>query len=58
MHSEDLAHQDESVRLFEQAGLASNARFARHHHDLMRRVGRFPHRNGLLGLRPTPNPGA
>ncbi len=49
MHSEDLAHQDESVRLFEQAGLASNARFARHHRDLIRRFGRFPHRNGLLG---------
>ncbi len=49
MHSENPAHQDESVRLFEQAELASNARFARHHRDLIRRFGRFPHRNGLLG---------
>ena len=49
MHSEDLAHQDLSVRLFEQAGLASNARFARHHRDLIRRFGRFPHRNAILG---------
>lgn len=49
MHSENLAHQDESVHLFEQAGLASNARFARHHRELIRRFGRFPHRNTILG---------
>lgn len=49
MHSENLAHQDASVRLFEQAGLESNARFARHHRELIRRFGRFPHRNEILG---------
>ena len=49
MHSEDLADQDESVRLFEAAGLQSNARFARHHRALIRRFGRFPHRNAILG---------
>jgi len=49
MHSENLQHQDESVRLFEAAGLMSNARFARHHRELIRRFGRFPHRNAILG---------
>ena len=49
MHSEQLAHQDQSVRLFEQAGLMSNARFARHHRELIRRFDRFPHRNAILG---------
>ena len=54
MHSENLAHQDASVRLFEQAGLVSNARFARHHRELIRRFGRFPHRNETLGRDSTP----
>jgi uncharacterized protein (DUF924 family) len=54
MHSEDLMHQDEAVRLFGAAGLASNARFARHHRALIRRFGRFPHRNKSLGRASTP----
>lgn len=49
MHSEDLADQDRSVTLFEAAGLDDNLRFARHHRDLIRRFGRFPHRNAILG---------
>ena len=53
MHSESSADQDESVRLFEAAGLDGNARFARHHRDLIRRFGRFPHRNAILGREST-----
>ena len=49
MHSESLAHQDRSVKLFEQAGLEGNLRYARHHRELIRRFGRFPHRNKILG---------
>lgn len=49
MHSEDLADQDRSVALFEAAGLADNLRFAKHHRELIRRFGRFPHRNAILG---------
>ncbi len=49
MHSESLLDQDLSVRLFEQAGLEGNLRFARHHRELIRRFGRFPHRNVILG---------
>ena len=49
MHSENLDDQKESIRLFEQAGLESNARFAKHHYDIVERFGRFPHRNEHLG---------
>ena len=49
MHSELLDDQERSVALFEAAGLEENARFARHHRDLIRRFGRFPHRNPILG---------
>lgn len=54
MHSEYLSDQDESVRLFEAAGLDGNARFARHHRELIRRFGRFPHRNAILSRENTP----
>lgn len=49
MHSEDLADQDRAVALFETAGLTDNVRFANHHRDIVRRFGRFPHRNAALG---------
>jgi len=49
MHSEDVADQEQSVELFAAAGLDDNLRFARHHRDLIRRFGRFPHRNAVLG---------
>ncbi len=54
MHSEDLADQDESVRLFESTGLFENTRFARHHREIVRRFGRFPHRNEVLNRKSTP----
>lgn len=52
-HSEDLADQEEGVRLFasiseEQAG------YAQRHLDVIRRFGRFPHRNAALGRASTP----
>jgi uncharacterized protein (DUF924 family) len=53
MHSENLADQDKSVELFEQAGLTENVRYAKHHRDLIRRFGRFPHRNRVLGREST-----
>ncbi|APZ41906.1 DUF924 family protein [Acidihalobacter ferrooxydans] len=54
MHSEHMADQDESVRLFEASGLQDNAKFARHHREIVRRFGRFPHRNAILGRASTP----
>lgn len=54
MHSEDLADQDLSVQLFETAGLENNLHFAQHHREIVRRFGRFPHRNIILGRASTP----
>ena len=48
MHSENLADQDLCVQLFASAGLENNLRFAQHHREIVRRFGRFPHRNAIL----------
>jgi uncharacterized protein (DUF924 family) len=55
MHSENLADQDMSVRMFEMAKLENNLRFAKHHRELIRKYGRFPHRNNILGRQNTPD---
>jgi uncharacterized protein (DUF924 family) len=52
-HSEDLADQVEAVRLFITLG-ADLARYAEGHRDVIRRFGRFPHRNAVLGRVSTP----
>jgi uncharacterized protein (DUF924 family) len=49
MHSEAQVDQERSVRLYQQPGLEDSLRFARHHHALIQRFGRFPHRNAILG---------
>ena len=54
MHSEDMADQDRCLELFEQPGLESNLRFARHHRGIIEKFGRFPHRNAPLGRESTP----
>ena len=53
-HAEDLSHQRTAVQLFRQLGqdepaLAGLEDWARRHHDVVLRFGRFPHRNALLG---------
>ncbi len=53
MHSEDLTDQDRSVALFASAP-TGQLRFAEQHRDIIRRFGRFPHRNELLGRASTP----
>lgn len=53
MHSESMDDQDKSVGLYEAAGLADNLKFAQHHRDIVRRFGRFPHRNKILGRQST-----
>lgn len=47
-HSEDLADQELSVTLFDALGGAFQP-YAATHRDIIRRFGRFPHRNGELG---------
>jgi len=53
MHSEILADQDLSVKLFEKYNLHSNLRFAQHHREIIRKYSRFPHRNKILGREST-----
>ena len=49
MHSEALADQERCIALFGAAGEAENAKFAQRHAHIVRRFGRFPHRNKMLG---------
>ena len=53
MHSETLANQERSVALFEITTLEGAAKWARHHREIIRRFGRFPHRNAILGREST-----
>jgi uncharacterized protein (DUF924 family) len=52
-HSEDLRDQRRSLLLFTALGNAEHLRYARKHHDVIERFGRFPHRNAMLGRKPT-----
>jgi uncharacterized protein (DUF924 family) len=51
-HSEDPADQERAVALISALDDAEQRRYAEVHRDIIRRFGRFPHRNGILG-RPT-----
>lgn len=48
MHSENIDDQNDSVTLFMQTKLEDNLRFAKHHRDIIKKFGRFPHRNSIL----------
>ncbi len=51
-HSEDLADQEKAVALARRLG-AEDLGHAEHHRDIVRRFGRFPHRNRILGREST-----
>jgi len=57
-HSEDIADQDEAVRLFtalrDETGDGEGLRWAELHRDIIVKFGRFPHRNPCLGRVTTP----
>lgn len=57
-HHEDVASQTRSVELFTRlataTGDASYLKYAELHAELIRRFGRFPHRNAALGRPSTP----
>lgn len=54
MHSERLADQDRCVQLFASEP-EQRLSYAEKHRDIVRRFGRFPHRNALLGRQSTPD---
>jgi len=52
-HSESLADQRTAIRLTHAMGSANYLKYARVHHEVIRRFGRFPHRNAVLGRHTT-----
>ena len=48
-HSENLADQETALKLYEATGNKENVRWAKLHYDTIKRFGRFPHRNEILG---------
>jgi uncharacterized protein (DUF924 family) len=48
MHSEDAVDQDRCVELYRAAN-HPDVTYAERHRDIIRRFGRFPHRNAILG---------
>ncbi len=48
-HSESLADQERCVALFRATGDAESLKWAVLHADIIRKFGRFPHRNAALG---------
>ena len=54
MHSEILTDQQRCVEILSGANDPEGADFARLHLDIIRRFGRFPHRNRVLGRQTTP----
>ncbi|MGI8706071.1 MAG: DUF924 family protein [Sphingomicrobium sp.] len=51
-HSEDLDDQKRSLLLFTRLGNDEQLKYAKLHHDIIERFGRFPHRNEILGRAP------
>ena len=52
-HSEDLADQRRSLLLFTALGSAEQLKYAKLHYEVIEKFGRFPHRNAILGRKPT-----
>ena len=52
-HAEDMALQDRQLALFQTMERPADDRWAEHHHAVVERFGRFPHRNAALGRETT-----
>ena len=61
-HAESLAAQQRSLELFarlrDESGLAAPLEWAEKHAAIVRRFGRYPHRNAVLGRESTPEESA
>jgi uncharacterized protein (DUF924 family) len=51
-HSEDIDEQNRALLLFTKLGEQEQLDYAKKHHDVIARFGRFPHRNAMLGRHP------
>lgn len=54
MHSESIEDQQHCVDLYRALGDENGLKYAEVHADIIRRFGRFPHRNPVLGRDTTP----
>jgi uncharacterized protein (DUF924 family) len=45
----DMAYPERGAALYAAAGDTDGLKWAQIHHDIIRRFGRFPHRNAVLG---------
>lgn len=54
MHSEELDDHELCIALFEAADDPETLKHAHEHRDIIKRFGRFPHRNSALGRESTP----
>jgi uncharacterized protein (DUF924 family) len=52
VHSEDIADQERAIALYKAVG-SDNLKWAHVHADIIRKFGRFPHRNAVLGRETT-----
>jgi len=52
-HAEDMVLQDRQLALFQTMERPADDRWAEHHHAVIERFGRFPHRNRALGRETT-----
>ncbi len=53
MHSESLMIHEKSLNLFSNPGLENNMNFEIQHMDIIKKFGRYPHRNAILGRKST-----
>lgn len=55
MHSEDLADQERCIALCKASDDEGGIHYGELHAEIIRKFGRFPHRNGVLGRETTPD---
>lgn len=54
-HSKNMTDQDRSLFLFSRLADMQSLHYAKLHHAIITRFGRFPHRNAVLGRAPRPD---
>ena len=53
-HSEDISDQEKAIAFYRACNDDDGLKWAEMHADIIRRFGRFPHRNAMLGRATTP----
>lgn len=54
MHSESCMIHEQATVLFSEPGLEMHLEFENRHYDIIKKFGRYPHRNDILGRKSTP----